>query len=164
MESGGGPSVGAPTIYDFKWRKKMVTGFSWENSGPNKQALAAFAKVTDERREFPHTYSGQAWRAAYRLWLAIKDKPIDVQKSETADGFAYDPAWNWGGERGGDDLGLSGFMAGWAINAVRQMLDLKAIPNPAVINMDGPQEPLPDTGPAEGMMKTAIGESGERVQ
>jgi hypothetical protein len=100
-----------------------TSGFDWEKSGPSIEALEAFARARDD--EFPQSYSGQAWRAAYRLWLAVKDKPLKEVNQIISDPYGYDKSWNWSGENGGEDLGLSGFMAGWAMNAVRQMMNLK---------------------------------------
>lgn len=105
----------------------------WETASPSVEALERFAQASDG--EFPHSYSGQAWRAAYRLWLAIKDKtPEEIDKA-ISDPYGYDKSWNWNGENGGEDLGLSGFMAGWAMNAVRQMMKLGPIGNGAVVTI-----------------------------
>lgn len=124
----------------------MTKKFDWEHEGPSAQALEAFTKVTDEK-EFPDSYSGQAWRAAYRLWKWTGGDVNKLPKSE----WEYNPEWNW------DELGLSGFMAGWATNAVRQMMHCKPLPNPAILTIGGPQEVYPSVGPAEIAMKDAMG-------
>lgn len=36
-----------------------------------------------------------------------------------------------------DDLGLSGFQWGWAVNAARRCVELPAVPNPAIITIGG---------------------------
>lgn len=35
-----------------------------------------------------------------------------------------------------DDLGLSGFMWGWAVNAARRCVELPPVPNPAIVAID----------------------------
>jgi hypothetical protein len=37
-----------------------------------------------------------------------------------------------------DELGLTGFMWGWAVNAVRRCLELPPVPNPAIITLKDP--------------------------
>ncbi len=129
----------------------------WDTARPEPSVLAALEGVTDDSAEFPDTYSGQSWRAVYLLWLAIRYKSADEQREATKDGYCYDPSWRWRGEDGGEDLGLSGFMAGWAINAVRQMLYLSAIPNGALVTIGAESPPLPSTKPAEEMLREVIG-------
>lgn len=135
----------------------MKTHTNWDTTRPTPEIISVFEDVTDDAREFPDTYSGQAWRAAYRLWLAVRYLPAADQRAAMKDGYSYDPSWRWSGEDGCEDLGLSGFMAGWAINAVRQMLYLNAIPNGAVVTIGAESPPLPSTAPAGDMMHEIIG-------
>jgi hypothetical protein len=124
-----------------------MPSFDWENAGPSPEALAAFADVKDER-EFPHSYSGQSWLAAYRMWKVVKDAPekLNVGPYENVPGVEL------------DDLGLSGFMYGSAVNAVRQMLGKAPGRNPAILTLGEKEEPpYPSVGPAEKAMRSAIG-------
>jgi hypothetical protein len=123
---------------------------NWEKTGPSQQALDAFAKITDEE-EFPDSYSGQAWRAAYRIWKVYKDKPTELSN---CDPYSTPKGVDLKG------LDLTGFMFGWAMNAVRQMLGMKAGPNPAIVTLGEKQEDYPSVGPAEIALKDALGETG----
>lgn len=124
-----------------------MTKFDWDNEGPSPRAIAAFEAVQAEK-EFPDTYSGQAWLAAFRIWKAVKDTP-DVLNSVGP----YDdvPGVDLHG------LGLSGFMYGWAVNAVRQMLGKPAGGNPAILTLGKGNEPCPSVGPAEKHLHQVLG-------
>lgn len=120
--------------------------YDWENAGPSKEALAAFVEVKDEK-EFPRSYSGQAWLAAFRIWKAVKDDHSKLNVGVFADIPGCDVS----------DLGLSGFMWGWALNAVRQMLGHSPGANPAILTLGKGHETYPSVGPAEKAMRQAIG-------
>lgn len=124
-----------------------MSTFDWEKNGPSPKALEAFSLVKEET-EFPHTYSGQSWLAAYRIWKAVKDDPaklMDVGPYDDIPGVEL------------DDLGLSGFMYGWAVNAVRQMCGLRPGGNPAIVTLGEGNRDYPSVGPAEQAMNRAIG-------
>lgn len=124
-----------------------MSKFDWDAAGPSPEALIAFGEVADDK-EFPETYSGQAWRAAYRIWKVCKATPEKLNVGPCDDIPGVDL----------DDLGLSGFMYGWALNAVRQMLGKPAGPNPAIITLGTKDEPpYPSIGPADKAMRKAIG-------
>lgn len=122
----------------------------WDNMAPGQEALTALQAVESED-ELPHTYSGAAWRAAYRMWLAVKDDPAIL---DTLGPFDDVPGCDLKG------LGLTGFMFGWAKNAVRHMLGRKPGANPAILTIDengGRHETEPIVGTAEDAMIKAIG-------
>jgi len=116
---------------------------NWDETAPGAEALDRFKSIEDEGSEFPETYSGSAWRAAYRIWKAVCERG---ESSLNASNFpeVY-------------GLGISGFQFGWAVNAVRQMLGKKPGTNPAIIEIGGPDPIVPATGPAENDMREAIG-------
>lgn len=121
--------------------------FDWDKLGPSPEALKAFDAIQTEL-EFPNTYSGQAWRAAYRIWKVTKDNRSLLEPDEpygTIKGVEL------------DGLGLSGFMYGWAVNAVRQMFCMPAGGNGAIVTLGVGCEPAPVVGPAELEMREAIG-------
>jgi hypothetical protein len=122
----------------------------WEKAGPSAAALEAFASVESED-EFPNTYSGQSWRAAFRIWRAYRDKPEALDSIGPYDDIPGADLYG---------MGLSGFMVGWAMNAVRQMLGRQPGANGAVIVLGEKNQPaVPAMGPAEADLKRAIGGS-----
>jgi len=126
--------------------------FDWENAGPSKEALEALAQVQDES-EFPQSYSGQAWFAAYRIWKVCKDNLDKLAKASPYGDIEGVDLKGWDG---------TGFMYGWALNAVRQMLGLKPGPNGAVIELGvDEQPPYPVVGPADKEMRLALGDGKE---
>lgn len=150
-------------IADEGWFERLKAGIpNWEAMVPGPEALERFnvirnevrtwATTTDdpnvevEKREFPDTYSGAAWRAAYRIWkeVAVNGREILADGNPLVDEAA----------RG---LGLSGFQFGWAVNAVRQMIGLKPGTNPAILVLGGEQPIVPATGSPESDMRDAIG-------
>lgn len=121
--------------------------YDWEKAGPSQRSLEALLEVKSEA-EFPDTYSGQAWLAAYRIWKACKDHP---EKLLTASPY---------GDIDGVDLkgwDGTGFMYGWALNAVRQMLGMKPGPNGAIVTLGGPQEDYPASCSANADLHRALG-------
>ncbi len=123
------------------------SGFDWEHSGPSEDALVAFSRVSDEA-EFPNTYSGAGWRAAYRIWKIVQEDRSLLLIGPYEDVKGVDTK----------DLGLSGFQYGWAVNAVRQMLGIPPGPNPAIVTLGVPVQPdYPSIGSPEDAMKEAIG-------
>lgn len=121
--------------------------FDWENSGPTPEARAALEAVSDEA-EFPYSYSGQAWRAAYRILRAYKDQPAELLKIGPYDdipGVAL------------SDLDLTGFMFGWALNAARQLCALPPGPNGAIVNIGEPMPLVPASGPADADLRRVLG-------
>ena len=125
-----------------KWKQK-----DWEVSGPCPEALHQFALMPDEK-VFPNTYSGVAWRAAYRIWKATKDTPNvldNIGPYENVPGADL------------EDLDLTGFMVGWAVNVVRQMLGKAPGGNGAIVTVGVGNEPYPSVGPADLAMRRAIG-------
>lgn len=135
------------TDQEFFHRKERGAP-DWNEMAPGPEALAAFA--TAKEYDFPDTYSGAGWKAAFRIWGAVKDSP-DVLVGH--DGFHDLPGVKI------DDLGLSGFQFGWALNAVRQMLGQRPGPNPAIVTIGaGDNEPAyPSMGSPESAMRRAIG-------
>jgi hypothetical protein len=118
----------------------------WDSLGPSPEALRALELVKEEA-EFPQTYSGQAWCAAYRIWKAVQESP------EVLDGVGpYDDVPNVTLK----DLDLTGFMFGWSVNAVRQMLGRPVGGNGAIVTIGKGNEPYPSVGSAEQAMKRAL--------
>lgn len=125
--------------------------FDWDREGPSEQAATALSRVRDES-EFPVTYSGQAWRRAFRLWRLTETDP------EALDGVGpYDRIP--GDEGDGYDLELSGFMEGWARNCVRQMRGKRPRPNGALVAIGEPfeQDALPSRRSAAADLKEILG-------
>lgn len=122
---------------------------NWNTEPVGPGALAAFEAVASES-EFPHTYSGQSWLAAFRIWKEYRDKPERLDAIGPYDSI---PGVKL------DGLGLSGFMVGWAMNAVRQMLHRKPGPNGSVVTVGarGAQPAVPALGPAEDDLKRVLG-------
>lgn len=121
----------------------MVRKIDWDNLSPQPAVVDRFLEVTDED-SFPETYSGQSWKAAYRIWKMVKDDPSLLDKDTD-----YHPIL--------DNLGLSGFMVGWAVNAVRVVLGRPQGPNPAVITLGVENQPVtPALGPAEQDLKRIL--------
>lgn len=102
--------------------------------------------------ECPNTYEGTAsWTAKLILeWLLANpsraQEPSEMEYDWDADpdrgadgmkpGFTKALGWYEQMKRDGidlADLGLSGFMWGWAVNAARRCLELPPVPNPAII-------------------------------
>lgn len=105
---------------------------------------------------FPND-TGQAYDACARYaarlvlqWLLADptraQSPVEnVYEADTEDRFAmplavvergwYDRMKDDGVPIG--DLGLSGFMWGWAVNAARRCAELPAVPNPAIMTIGG---------------------------
>lgn len=104
--------------------------------------------------ENPNTYDGTAkWTAKFILDWLLANPGRAQEPTETV----YD--WNGDPDHGADgmkpeftkavgwydlmkrdgvdlaDLGLSGFMWGWAVNAARRCLELPAVANPAIIDV-----------------------------
>jgi hypothetical protein len=125
-----------------------MSKFDWDAAGPSKEALIALAKVKSGD-EFPHTYSGQAWFAAWRIWDATKDHPEKLANASPYGDMEGLDLKGWDG---------TGFMYGWALNAVRQMMGMKPGPNGAILTLGEPEQPAyPSIGPAENAMRKAIG-------
>lgn len=123
--------------------------FNWDEAGPSKEALEALSKVEDEK-EFPQSYSGQAWFAAYRIWKTVKDSPEKLVKATPYSDIEGVDLKGWDG---------TGFMYGWALNAVRQMMGYRPGPNGAIVTLGvGEEPPYPSVGSAEQAMKRAIGD------
>lgn len=69
-------------------------------------------------------------------WNADPDRGVEGRKPE------YTKAVGWYDRMKDDgvpigDLGLSGFMWGWAVNAARRCAELPAVPNPAIMTIGG---------------------------
>lgn len=136
-------------LADQDWFHKRREGIpNWDAMAPGPEALARFPLVKNESREFPDTYSGAAWNAAYRIWKATEEHGPEILDSDV-----------WSDIKGADckGLGLSGFQFGWARNAVRQMLGKAPVENPAIVTVGGPAPVVPASGSAEDDMKGAIG-------
>lgn len=129
-----------------------MTKFNWEESGPSEAALQAFNYAVEA--DFPDTYSGQSWKACFRLWNKFKNRQSDFMTKDINDDEVYESM---------KGMGLSGFMGGWAFNALRQMWNMQPKPNPALATMDDQGniepsvEPYPSIGPAEKAMRLALG-------
>lgn len=104
--------------------------------------------------EDPHTYGGTAnWTAKLILeWLLADPRraqfPIEnVYEHDDAGNLVFNAEGGlnliehgWYDRMKDDgidlaDLGLSGFMWGWAVNAARRCLELPPVANPAIINI-----------------------------
>ena len=103
------------------------------------------AKETD----FPNTYSGQAWRACWLMYH--KGYKVDKEQFLKQDGWGEFPYLK--------DLDLTGFMVGWACNALRFMLKQSPVSDGATIIIGGGKNQpkgIPE-GNAEQSMYKAIG-------
>lgn len=143
----GNASVRIVTDQDYFHRRDRGLP-DWDDVSPSPEALSLLEKVRGDS-DFPQSYSGSAWCAAWHIWKVVKDNPDLLDGN---DGFKDIPGVDL------PDLGLSGFQYGWALNAVRQMLGKKPGPNPAIVTIGAREElPYPSTGPAESAMKRAMG-------
>lgn len=120
-----------------------MSKFDWNSAGPSLEVFAAL-EVVENELEFPMTYSGQAWAAAWRLWKHFKGRelpsdPWDKESHEVLKG-----------------MDLTGFMEGWAMNAVRKMRNLSPIGNPAILVIGKGSVPEDGGLPAEESMLKAI--------
>lgn len=133
-------------VADQEWFQRREEGSpNWDAVGPCDDVLKRFRIVKDscrnEEREFPNTYSGTAWRAAYRMWAAFDRGEATLEGLDAVD------------VKG---IGLSGFQHGWAVNAVRQMLGAAPGTNPAIITIGGPSPIVPALGPAYSDMRSSM--------
>ena len=134
---------------DQDWFHRRADGIpDWDEvMTPGPEALGRFIAIQNEEREFPDTYSGTAWKAAYRMWLTCAANPEMIEDQSFVDKIDI------------HGLGLTGFQWGWARNAVRHMLGMAPGSNPAIIVIGGGEnQPIaPASGPAEMDMRRAIG-------
>jgi hypothetical protein len=142
-------------LADQDWFNRRAGGFlDWDETTPGPEALARFKALDEvlEVSEFPDTYSGAAWHAAYRVWRAVKTDPEKIDQLKRHDAYAYFSSDMKG-------LDLTGFMAGWAVNAVRHMLGLAPGPNPAIVEIGaGDDQPVvPASGSPESDLRKALG-------
>lgn len=105
----------------------MAEQFNWE-CGPSPEAWQALQQAKDE--DFPTTYGGQAWRAAWRLMKVAKEQP---ERFASWDGWTRDEL----ASEVVADLDLTGFMFGWAINALRSMIELPPVADGATVTIGG---------------------------
>lgn len=136
-------------VADQDWFHRRKQGIpDWDAVAPGPEALERFTVVEDEASEFPETYSGTGWRAAFRIWKVYRDRPNDLQSIGPYDEIPDVEL---------DNMDLTGFMVGWALNAVRQMLGLAPGKNGAVVTIGGPQETVPALGPAGSDLRKVLG-------
>jgi hypothetical protein len=126
--------------------------FRWDESGPSPEAWAALQSAEDG--DFPETYSGIAWRAAYRLLKVAKEDPT---RFASWDGWTSDPI----AREAVKGLDLTGFMFGWAINALRAMMEMPAVRDGATVIVGGGEDQrgteLVPTGPAKADLRLVLG-------
>ena len=98
--------------------------YDWDNAVPSPETWAALQVATDE--SFPRTYGGSAWHAAFRLMKVAKEQPERFASWDgwTADPLAYEVTHG---------LDLTGFLFGYALNAVRHMLEMPPVADGATV-------------------------------
>lgn len=121
----------------------MGNTFDWETTGPGPEAWDALQAARDS--DFPRTYSGVAWRAAWRLLAVAEEEP---ERFASWDGWTGDPL----AHEAVKGLGLTGFMFGWAINALRYMMEMPPVSDGATVIVGSGDDQhgteLRPTGPA----------------
>ncbi len=120
---------------------------NWSKASPKEISLKDLE--TAKEKDFPNTYSGQGWKACWLMY----HKGYKVNKEE----FLKQDGW-------GDfpylkDIDLTGFMVGWACNALRHILKKSPVSDGATVIIGGgdnqPKGVHIDN--AEESMKKAIG-------
>lgn len=71
------------------------------------------ALPADTKRDYSHGYGPGARVIQVGLYDVLKEQGVPI-----------------------DQLGLSGFMWGWAVNAARYCVELEPVPNPAIIDIE----------------------------
>ena len=123
--------------------------FDWDNAGPLPEAWQALQHAKDS--DFPETYSGTAWRAAWRLLQVAKEQP---ERFSAWDGWTSDNL----AREATRDLDLTGFMFGWAINALRSMMEMEPVADGArVVLGERGGVKLKPTGSANEELQHALG-------
>lgn len=122
---------------------------NWDKVGPNDVTLEDLDHAV--KKDFPQTYSGQAWCACWLMYhKGYKKDATEFLKQDGWGDFPY--------LRGMD---LTGFMVGWACNALRFMLNAGPVRDGATVTIGGgdnqPKGVAP--GPAAQSMARAIGGS-----
>lgn len=127
----------------------MNEALAWDEVGPNDVTLQNLEDAIEE--DFPQTYSGQAWLACWMMYH--QDYKVDAEGFLEKDGWSDFPCLR---EK---DLDLTGFMVGWAVNALRHILKKGPVADGATLIIGGgdnqPKGVAP--GPAATSMKVAIG-------
>jgi hypothetical protein len=129
-----------------------MANFKWDEAGPSPQAWEALQTAQDG--DFPWTYSGQAWRAAWRLLKVAREDP---QRFASWDGWTSDPL----AFEATADLDLTGFMFGWAINALRVMMEMPPVSDGATVIIGAGEDQrgteLCPSGPAQADLQIVLG-------
>lgn len=98
---------------------------NWKKASPKEVNLEDLDKAKED--DFPKTYSGIAWKACWLMY----HKGYKVDKAE----FLKQDGWgNFPYLKGMD---LTGFMVGWACNALRFILKQNPVSDGASITIGG---------------------------
>lgn len=103
----------------------MKKEINWDKVSPNDVTLDDLEKA--RLLDFPHTYSGQSWRACWLMYH--KGYKVDKKQFLKQDGWGDFPYLN--------GIDLTGFMVGWACNALRHMLKTSPVRDGATVIIGG---------------------------
>lgn len=99
----------------------------WENASPKDITLNELEGAVES--DFPETYSGTAWKAAWIMYTeGYKKDPEEFLKQDGWGHFPYLHKRN---------LDLTGFMVGWACNALRFLLQKSPVRDGASVIIGG---------------------------
>lgn len=119
----------------------------WDNISPEEVSIEDLAQAKEE--DFPSTYSGCAWRACWRMYHEGYKK--NAEEFLRQDGWGDFPYLH--------GLDLTGFMVGWACNALRFILNKGLVADGAtVIIGGGKNQPVGvPLGNADKSLRTILG-------
>jgi len=132
--------------------------FDWSTATPGTETWEALQTAQDgdfETHQEGTEYTGEdysrcALRAAWRLLQVAK---ADPERFASWDGWTSDEL----AREATADLGLTGFQFGWAINALRQMMELEPVADGATVILGGADTVRAMPGSALQEMHRAIG-------
>lgn len=107
--------------------------------------------------DFPQTYSGQAWRGVWKMY--------HVEYVHNPQAFLKKTGWSHFDYLYG--MGLTGFMVGWALNALRKILGFGPVADGATVVIGGSEAEQPvgvPQGTAEQSLKKVLGGTNDQAQ
>lgn len=105
----------------------MLNLIDWEKDGPKVITNQFFSEVQDEAT-FPHSYSGDAWRVAFRFY----HKALENEKYyDSLNIFSMADTLDF------SDLTITLFQLGWAWNTSRQLRGKEVGINPGCLVVRG---------------------------
>lgn len=127
----------------------MTQNINWDNTNPKDITLDDLENAKEA--DFPNTYGGVAWKACWKMYH-------EGYKKDKAEFLKQD---GWGDFPYLKGMDLTGFMVGWACNALRYILKEPPVSDGATVVI-GARENQPKGVPSgnakESLRKTLRGE------